>query len=337
MAAKHYVIIGTGPAGNQAALTLRQKDPHSRITLIGREEHRCYKPHLLPQLIAGQVELEELYLQPFSHYAEQDIKLRLSQAVVGLDPERRRLALAHKEVIGYDGLIIAVGGRPRIPEPLDVFADVMLTLKTIGDAQRWQGLLPSVESVLIIGGDLTSLALCKALLALGKKVSFLLTQEAFWPLRYLEEVWGQAAERLSAAGVEVLDGRLRSIVRRDPDTLEVMLDSGCHRAGLVGAFFGLVPDVRFLAGSGLMIERGILVDEHLCAGFPGVYATGDCAQVYSPQLRDYWVSIGYANAVNLGRIAAANLAGSLEEVTVPPESIFEDQGVKANTSWWAEF
>jgi len=42
----------------------------------------------------------------------------------------KELAFDHKEILKFDGLIIAVGGKPRIPENLAVFSDVMLTLKT---------------------------------------------------------------------------------------------------------------------------------------------------------------------------------------------------------------
>ena len=106
---------------------------------------------------------------------------------------------------------------------------------------------------------------------------------------------------------------------------------------MIGAFFGLVPDVRFLTGAGLRIDRGILVDEYLNTGFEGVYATGDCAQIYHPAIQDYWVSIGHDNAVSLGRTAALNLLGGKVEAKVAKESIFEVQGIKVNTSWWAEF
>ena len=106
---------------------------------------------------------------------------------------------------------------------------------------------------------------------------------------------------------------------------------------MIGAFFGLVPDIRFLARSGLTIDRGILVDEYLNAGFKGIYATGDCAQIYHPEIRDYWVSIGHDNAVELGKIAAMNLVGERERAVVDKESIYEMQGINVNTSWWAEF
>jgi len=99
----------------------------------------------------------------------------------------------------------------------------------------------------------------------------------------------------------------------------------------------LIPDVKFLVHSGLPIERGILVDEYLQTPVEGVYAAGDCAQVYHPELRDYWVSVGFGNAKNLGRVAGLNLIGGRIQAEAAPESIFQLEGISVNTSWWTEF
>ena len=95
--------------------------------------------------------------------------------------------------------------------------------------------------------------------------------------------------------------------------------------------------MKFLAGSGLRIERGILVDEYLQTAFEGVYAAGDCAQVYHPELRDYWVSVGFGNAKNLGRVAGLNLIGGKIQAQAAPRSIFQMEGISMNTSWWTKF
>ena len=121
------------------------------------------------------------------------------------------------------------------------------------------------------------------------------------------------------------------------DIIEVETECEKLSVGAVGAFFGLVPDVKFLVRSGLDIDRGVLVDEKLRTRFTNVYAAGDCAQVYNPVIRDYWVSIGYENARTLGRIAAMNMLGGMMEAETRAESIFSLNGVKVNTSWWMEF
>lgn len=337
MAQEHFVIIGNGPAGNQAAITLREKVPEARITMIDRESVRCYKPNLLPEYVAGRVSEDKLYVSPLDFYKSKGIKLRLGQKVVDVNFARKEITLDHKEVIRFTGLILTVGGKPRIPEPLHPFETLMFTLKTLADARRWIQKLEEVESVLVFGGDLTSFAVAKALLHLGKKVSFVLQEEAFWPVRYNNDVYEQAAHQLTQKGVEVLTCRkMKGIVRRSEHSFQVEMDDRRIEAGMVGAFFGLVPDVKFLAHSGIQIERGVLVDEYLNSGFEGVYAAGDCAQIYHPEIRDYWVSIGYDNAVNLGRIAALNLAGGKVQADVEPESIFFVEGIRANISWWME-
>lgn len=338
MAEQHYVIIGNGPAANEAAEALREKAPESRVSIISKEHVGYYQPHLLPDFIAGKVSLAEICIHPPSFYKEHGIKLRLGQEVVEVNFPGKELLLAHNEVIRFDGLIIATGGKPRIPEPLQVFEDLLMKLKTVADAKAWQDKLAQIDSVLVIGGDLTSLAFTKALLSLDKDVRFIVDEDCFWPLRFTRERCDQVVERLVAKGVKVVECRkLKSVVRISDDLVEVETDAGKLSVGAVGGFFGLTPDVRFLARSGLHIERGILVDEYLRTQFEGAYAAGDCAQVYHPELRDYWVSIGYRNARNLGRIAGLNLAGDRIQADMAAESIFQIEDIKVNTSWWTEF
>jgi NAD(P)H-nitrite reductase large subunit len=338
MALDRCVIIGNGPAAYHAALTLREKAPEVRVTILGQEPVPHYKPHLLPDFIAGKVSEEDLFVKPLAFYKDLDVKLRLCQKVVDVDFSLQQVVLEHKETIPFDGLIIACGGIPRIPEPLWMFSDVMLTLKTLADARVWIETLAKVESVLVVGGDLTSFAFVKALLSLGKSVHFMIDEDAFWPVRRNEHVLAQARATLNAKGVQVIEGRrILGITCVAENVFEVTTDRHELQVGAVGAFFGLVPNVKFLVRSGLHIERGVLVDEHLRTRFENVYAAGDCAQVFHPGFHDYWVSIGYKNACNLGRIAAANLIGGSLRADVAPASIFHLDEIAVNTSWWTEF
>jgi NAD(P)H-nitrite reductase large subunit len=338
MAEEHFVVVGNGPAGNQAALTLKEGAPGAYVTLISRNRESCYRPHLLPDFIAGEISEASLYVCPTEEYKDKGVKLRTGQRVVKLSVDEKEVILDHKEIVHYTGLVLAVGGKPRIPEPLLVFQDLMLTLKTLEDAKIWIEKLSRADSVLVMGGDLTSFAVTKALLRLNKKVYFMLDEEAFWPMKCHRAMLEEAAQSLSRRGVEVFLGRrLRSIARVSAHACEIQLNGDKIRAGIIGAFFGLVPDIRFLAGSGLRIDRGVLVDEFLNTGYEGVYATGDCAQIYHPQIREYWVSIGHDNAVHLGRTAALNLLGGRVKAEAAEGSIFEVQGIRVNTSWWMDF
>lgn len=338
MSAERFVIIGNGPAANEAARVLRENSEDARITIFGKEPSRPYKPHLLPDVIAGKIHIDKIYLRPDSFYVERNIQLRTGQRVAKVDFGKHHVILEHREVVPFDGLIIATGGRPRIPEPIEVFEDAMMTLKTVSDAQLWINKLAKVETVLLIGGDLTSLGLTRALLSLGKTVFFMINEDSFWPLPLNQRLHNEIDSCLCAKGVNVLKSRhVKRLSVLSETSMEVETECEKLLVGAVGAFFGLVPDVKFLVRSGLDIDRGVLVDEKLQTRFANVYAAGDCAQVYNPSIRDYWVSIGYENARTLGRIAALNMLGGMVKMETALESIFSLNGVKVNTSWWMEF
>ena len=59
MGQEHYVIIGNGPAANEAAKTLTEKDSEARVTLIGREPVGFYRPDRLPDFIADKLSEED--------------------------------------------------------------------------------------------------------------------------------------------------------------------------------------------------------------------------------------------------------------------------------------
>ncbi len=338
MPEQRCVIIGNGPAANEAAITLRENAPDMRITIIGAERSGHYRAYLLPDFVCGKVAEESLYVHPPAFYRERNLHLRLGQSVVNIDFHACKITLDHKEVLTYDGLVLAVGSKPRIPEPLLIFEDLMLTLKTVRDAHIWRERLTEVDSALIIGGDLTSLSFANALLTMGKQVKFMLNEDSFWPVRCTEKILSEASEKLRAKGVDViLSNKIKGIAQEKDDRFHVETNARNFHIGLIGAFFGLRPNVKFLAKTGVLLEKGILVDKYLRTGFENVYAAGDCAQVYHPEFKDYWVSIGYRNARNLGRTAALNLLGGKFQADVAAKNIFEVDGIVVNTSWWTEF
>src|ERR1043165_6584207 len=109
------VVIGASAAGLTAAETLRREGFAGGVRLVGGEPPLPYdRPPLSKQVLSGAWETDRIALRKDTDYQQSDIALRLGTTAVGLDTEARLVRLADGDTLGYDGLIVATGMRPRL-------------------------------------------------------------------------------------------------------------------------------------------------------------------------------------------------------------------------------
>jgi 3-phenylpropionate/trans-cinnamate dioxygenase ferredoxin reductase subunit len=107
----------------------------------------------------------------------------------------------------------------------------------------------------------------------------------------------------SAAGVELRVNQVIEDVVEHGDGLRVVFaDGGDLEAGAVIAGVGVETNVEWLDGSGLLIDDGVVVDEHFLAG-PRVAAIGDVA-------RFAWRSVTGTESVRIEHWEVANVHAS---------------------------
>jgi 3-phenylpropionate/trans-cinnamate dioxygenase ferredoxin reductase subunit len=70
---------------------------------------------------------------------------------------------------------------------------------------------------------------------------------------------------------------------------------------------GVQPRTQLAAEAGIAVEDGILVDEHLRTGAPGVFAAGDAANAHHPFYGERIRVEHWANALNQGPAAARSM------------------------------
>ncbi len=331
----HYVIIGNGPAGNNAADCLRENDTKARITIISGEPFSFYFKHKLTGYIGGYVNKDKLVVRPYSIYKKGNIRLRLGQFADKIDPVNKVIYLRHMEKVSYTRLVIATGGSPRVLPSLMNFQKHLTFMSSYTDAIQLTAGIDSWNDCLVIGSDITSIRFIEMLAEKKKNLKVILYPEAFWPFTLTDDIAQELKTRFEKKGISVAINDTVEFIDLTGGRYEVRTGSGKSESyDRIFSFMGLVPDIKFTLGSGIDTDIGVLVDDHLKTNFTDIYACGDCAQIYNSKTQSYWVSIGWTNAQIQGTTAAMNLLGDNEVINPFPEKVLEADGISVKTSWW---
>lgn len=313
---RRVVIVGNGIAGVTAADTLRGLGFDGDITLIGDEPHPAYsRPALSKALLRDDADLSSHLLPPPMHGATELLGVRATD----LDPSGRTVTLDTGEVLPFDGLVIATGCRSRSISGGSIAGE--LTLRTLDDALELRRRVRGRARVLVIGGGPLGMEVASGALESGCEVT-LVSLDPPMGLQlgaYLSEVFVEAAVarglriiRMGAAGLSTHDGGVRV----------ALADGSVLDADVVVTAIGDLPNVEWLAGSGLLRE-GVLVADERGEVAPGIVAVGDVAVVPTP-LGQRRVPL-WNSAIEQGKVAAAHLIGADAAVVAQHPYFWTDQ------------
>lgn len=298
-----YTIVGGGIAAFAALKAIRQLDPRTRVTVVSEEEHCFYYRPMTPLMVKGDRERDELLsaaaIPEFHH---------LHDRAVGLDPAARTLTLRQGGSLGFKRLLIATGSTPVIPEIPGVRQANIYYLRTLADATALREAGKGAKRAVVLGGGLVGIKQAVALRHLGLEVTVVEQAEQILQPRLDREGAEIVAARLQATGIRLRTGE--SLAEIGPQGREVRLASGETMAtDLVCIAVGVKPNLAWLAGSGLTIDRALVVDERMETSGAGIHAAGDVVQTTDLVTGRIMVSGLWANAVEMGRIAGINMAG----------------------------
>src|SRR5713226_8207495 len=108
------VIVGTGLAGGNAAVTLREEGWRGRIVMLGQEPGIPFgRPPLSKTYLRGEEDLAGWLVKPIEWYGDNDVELRTRVSVQGLDTTLKQVTLQGGDTVDYDKLLLCTGGRNR--------------------------------------------------------------------------------------------------------------------------------------------------------------------------------------------------------------------------------
>jgi 3-phenylpropionate/trans-cinnamate dioxygenase ferredoxin reductase subunit len=308
-----YVIIGGGLAGGRASDGIRAADTEGTVALVTEEHHMPYqRPPLSKGYLVSKEGIDEVFLREDTHYAENSIEILRSTRAVKVDPQAHSVTLDDGQVLGYEKLLLATGGRAwRLPIPGNDLAGVF-TLRRIEDADSIREAAGKAKQALVLGGSFIGSEIAASLTQLGLSVTMAFLEGRLLERVVPEELGDFLRAKYEAEGVRLLpeagadrlegDGRVARAVLSNGQTLDV---------DLVVMGVGIRLNTELARGAGLALgEKGaVVVDEYLRTSDPDIYAAGDIAAWPDPTFGTR-LQVEHWDVARLqGRRAGQNMAG----------------------------
>lgn len=298
---QRIVVLGGGIAGLTAASEARRQAPQASITLVSREQSLPYYRLNLTRFLAGDIAENELQIESAEWFVEQSIEYMHAEATA-IDRERKQLHLRDGRQIGYDHLVLTNGAHPFIPPFPGATRDGVTVLRTLDDARAILRRLRPGMQLVCIGGGLLGLETAGALARQGATVTIVEGFASLLPRQLPPRAGSLLQHRLEVQGMTVYCGESVKELVGDETVQGVLLESGrLLPADLVVVTAGVRPNSYLARQAGLVVHRGIVVDDRLISSDPSILAAGDVAE-HRGTLYGIWPA-GYAQGAVAGRNA----------------------------------
>jgi nitrite reductase (NADH) large subunit len=208
----------------------------------------------------------------------------------------------------YDKLLIATGAAAIRPEMEGAGLPFVFTIRDLPDIRGLQTVLETRKNgrAVIAGAGPVGLEIADALQKLGLTVTIVISSDRVFSTMLDEGSSAFLQKKLEAAGIEVRKGT--NIVKICPDGGVVLSSGETRQCDAVIFGKGVSPSMRFLAGTGIVMRQGIVVDAHQQTSIPNIYAAGDVAETRDLVWGDSRVNALWPAAFEQGKTAAYNMA-----------------------------
>jgi 3-phenylpropionate/trans-cinnamate dioxygenase ferredoxin reductase component len=307
-----YLIIGGGMTADAAARGVRDLDTNGSIGIIGAESDAPYaRPPLSKALWKGDP-LESVW----RNTSEIGVDLHLGRRATALDLSAKRVVDDRATEYTFDKLLLATGGTPR---RLPLGGDKVIYFRTLADYRSLRALADDKKTFAVIGGGFIGSEVAAALAMQGCRVTMVFPEDGIgarvFPADLARNLVGYYREK----GVDARSGERVTGLSDQGSQIAVETASGFRvTVDTVVAGIGITPNVDLAKAAGIAVDDGIVVDTHLMTSHPNVFAAGDVARFFAPQLGERIRVEHEDNALSMGRAAGRAMAGEGTEYTHLP-------------------
>src|SRR4051812_35280398 len=234
---------------------------------------------MLSSVLAGEKAADEIVINTREWYTRNAIDLRVGVRIVDVDPEAKTVTGNDGSVTAYDTLLLATGSSAWMP-PIDgLDKDGVFVFRTLDDTREMiRRAAPGVKAV-VIGGGLLGLEAARGLQAQGCDVTVLHLMSTLME-RQLDADGGQyLLTKMEDLGIRVLLGRTTTAILGDERAEGVALsDDTFLDTDIVVVAAGIRPNVDLARKAGVVVNRGVVVNDQMETSEPDVFAVGECVE-----------------------------------------------------------
>jgi len=303
-----YLLIGGGISSAFNADTLRKEGATGSIVILSAENFLpYYRPQLTKVFMLGKRKKEQLLIFNEHYYFNKEIEVLLNIKALSVDPESKIVKTDKAGDIHFKQLLLATGCSPKeINIPGSHLAGVH-SLKTIFDTQLFIEEMEGAENVVVFGGSFIGIEVASLLVKKNIKVTIITEDFVLLNVSPSEDL----SIILQNHSVEVL---LHETIKKFNGTKHVTSVETSSGKNIACDFVIVadiyLPDTDFLHGSGIAVDDGIIVDQHLQTNKEDIFAAGDVAIFFDPIFKRLRRNVGSDNAMKQGKIAALNMLGA---------------------------
>jgi nitrite reductase (NADH) large subunit len=274
------IVIGNGMAAARLVDELAKRTlGRYAVAVIGAEPRLAYNRVLLSALLAEEVGHSDIELKPARWWRDRGVTVRYGVRATAVDPIARRVQLADGTELPFSKLVFATGSLPiKLGNPGMDLPEVF-TFRDIDDVNTIAASTAAGRRVVVIGGGLLGLEAAYGLAKAGANVTVLHLMDRLMERQldpHAADMLKRAVEakgitvRLSAETARIVgNGRVEAVELKDGATIP---------ADAVVVAVGIRANAELARSAGVAVERGIVVDDGLETGVPGIHAIGECAQ-----------------------------------------------------------
>ena len=284
------VMVGNGMAGVRTVEELLKIAPDLYdVTIFGAEPQPNYNRSLLSPVLAGEQTLDEIVLNSWEWYKENNITLHAGKKVVNVDRARRIVTADDGNGgdmrVEYDRLLMCTGSNAfMLPIPGKDLEGV-IAYRDIADTNLMIEASTKYKKAVVIGGGLLGLEAANGLMLRGMQVTVIHVMPTLME-RQLDAVAGGLLQKsLEERGLKfVMNGQTQALIG-DKDAgkggrvMALQFKDGTEiPTDLVVMAVGIRPNTELAEKIGIHCNRGIVVTDTLQTMTDArIYSVGECA------------------------------------------------------------